>query len=88
MAFLVEVAESGELKLPAEALGTVEPQTTFRVEPLGDRLIISPVTDILRTGTEPPPSRRSQEFREWANRPRPPAPDLDDEALRRENIYE
>jgi hypothetical protein len=34
------------------------------------------------------PAERAEAFRKWASEPRPPAPPIPDESLRRENMYD
>jgi len=58
------------------------------VQTAGKSLILTPEDDVAAHRGAMTPEERDRDFREWANKPRPPAPSLSDEALRRENIYD
>ena len=95
MSLIVEVSESGTLQLPAEILQAIGSNTRFVVEVESDRdsvaqqyrLILSPVPP------EPPfwatatPEERAERFHQWVQSHKD-GPNLPDEALRRENIYD
>lgn len=84
----LETNDDGALYLPPELIGGVRPHAKFELEVVGDLLLLRPL------GKEEPfwrratPQQRAEAFRRWADSPSPPAPDLPDEALRRENLYD
>jgi hypothetical protein len=84
---VLEVDEQGSLRLGPAELGDVEPHVRYILEVVGETLILRPdkASPFGETST---PAERAEAIRRWANLPRPPAPALSDEALRRENIYE
>jgi hypothetical protein len=84
----LDADEAGRLTLPAEMLGGAVPHRRFVVEVLGGRVILSPDQDTVAFAADRSSSDRAREFLEWSNEPRPQAPDIPDDALRRENIYE
>jgi hypothetical protein len=84
---VLEVDEQRSLHLGPAELGEVDPHDRYTVEVLGETLILRPEKHrpLWETAT---PQERAEAIRRWASLPRPPAPALSDEALRRENIYE
>jgi hypothetical protein len=84
---IVEVDEQGELRLPREVLGDLEPHTRFELEKQGDTIVLRPQKRLPFWATATP-EERAAAFREWANRPRPPAPALPLEAIGRDTIYD
>lgn len=87
MAVIVEISETGTLQLPPQILQTIQPNTRFRIE-VGDqnRLILSPVSSqpFWATAT---PEERAERWHQWVQSHKN-GPNLPDEALRRENIYD
>jgi hypothetical protein len=88
MAQIIKVDEQGALHLPAQMLG-VRPHTRYIVERQGNALILRPATEhkqpFSATAT---PEARVARLKEWAEMERPDAPNLPDEVLRRENMYD
>ena len=84
----VETSDDGGLHLPAELLGAVRPHAKFELQVLGGNLLLRPVERdaLFRRGATP--EERTVAFRHWAARPGPPAPDVPDESLRCEDLYD
>jgi hypothetical protein len=85
---IVETGDDGSLYLPPEALGRIPPHTPLEMEASGDAFILHAVNKGTAFGERSTPAERAKAFLEWAEMERPPAPDLPDEALRRENMYD
>lgn len=84
----LETSEDGGLHLPPELIGGVQPHARFELEIVGNMLLLRPADQgqpLCRQGT---PQQRAEAFQRWANAPRPAAPDLSDESLRREKLYD
>jgi hypothetical protein len=95
MSAIVEVSETGTLQLPTEILQEIQPNTRFvvEVESVRDsegkqyRLILSPVTPEQPFWATATPEERAERFHQWVQSHKD-SPNLPDEALRRENIYD
>jgi bifunctional DNA-binding transcriptional regulator/antitoxin component of YhaV-PrlF toxin-antitoxin module len=87
MSSIVEVSESGTLQLPAEILQAIRPNTRFVVEVESDRLILSPVPPEQPFWATATPEEGVERFHQWVQSHKD-GPNLPDEALRRENIYD
>ncbi len=87
MSSIVEVSESGTLQLPAETLQAIGPNTRFVVEVESDRLILSPVPPEQPFWATATPEEGAERFHQWVQSHKD-GPNLPDEALRRENIYD
>lgn len=95
MSLIVEVSESGTLQLPAEIIQAIQPNTRFvvEVESVRDsvtkqyRLILSPVPKEQPFWATATPEERAERFHQWVQSHKD-GPNLPDEALRRENIYD
>ena len=95
MSSIVEVSESGTLQLPAEILQAIGTNTRFvvEVESVPDsgkkqyRLILSPVPPEQPFWATATPEERVERFHQWVQSHKD-SPNLPDEALRRENIYD
>lgn len=83
----IEVNGNGDLVLPAEVLGSVAPHAQFEVQVSQGTVILVPVNVGETPLWERSPEEQVKSFLEWANTPRPPAPEIPLEALRRENLY-
>jgi hypothetical protein len=88
MSRIVETNEEGAIHLSPELLGEPKPHTRYVVEVDGDTLTLRPEANVRPFWATATPQERADAFRRWANKKRPPAPPLPDEALRRENIYD
>jgi hypothetical protein len=87
MAQIIEVDEQGALHLPAQMLG-VRPHTRYIVERQGNALILRPATEHKQPfSAAATPEARAARFKEWAES-HTDGPNLPDEALRRENMYD
>lgn len=84
---IVEKDSKGGLYVPAELVSQFEPRA-FEVEAVGDELVLRPVDEGRAFWERSTPEERVRAFLEWAEADRPPAPDLSDEMLSREYIYD
>ncbi|MGW8256790.1 MAG: hypothetical protein ACWGMZ_04825 [Thermoguttaceae bacterium] len=84
----LETNDDGGLTLPAELLGAAKPHAKFELEVLGDILILRPADKNKPFWQRATPQQRAEMFRQWAEAPRPPVPELSLESLRRENLYD
>jgi hypothetical protein len=85
---MLETNDDGGLRLPPELIGGVRPHAKFELEVLGDMLLLRPADRERPFWRQATSQQRTEAFRRWAEAPRPPAPDLTDESLRRENLYD
>ena len=85
---ILETDDDGGLCLPPELIGGVRPHAKFELEVVGDILLMRPADRNRRFWQQATSQQRAEAFRRWAEAPRPPAPDLTDESLRRENLYD
>ena len=84
---ILETDASGELQIPAGALGA-GPRARFRLEHEGNALRLIPEGPRARWETLPP-QERARTFRDWVTRlPKRGDPAIPAEALRRENFYD
>jgi hypothetical protein len=84
----VETNDNGGLHISSELIGGVRPHTKFDLEILGDVLVLRPADKGRPFWQQATSQQRADAFRRWVESPRPPAPDLTDESLRRENLYD
>jgi hypothetical protein len=84
----LETNDDGGLHLPPELIGRVRPHVKFELEVLGDILLLRPADRERPFWRHATSQQRAETFQRWVNAPRPPAPDLADESLRRENLYD
>jgi hypothetical protein len=75
------------LQLPAEILQAIQANTRFVIEVESDRLILSPVPPEQPFWATATPEERAERFHQWVQSHKD-GPNLPDEALRRENIYD
>lgn len=94
MSALVEVQENGEVRLPAE-VHSWKPHTQLQVAAEGEKLVIAPAQKAAIADESAAlwysrtPAERAAAFRELtATLPRREGPEIPDEALRRENMYD
>ncbi len=85
---MLEANDDGGLNLPAELIGAVKPHAKFELEVLGDVLVLRPADKDKPFWQRATPQQRAEKFRQWAESPRPTAPDISLESLRRENLYD
>ena len=84
---ILETNASGELQIPADALGA-GPRARFRLEHEGDALRLIPEAPHALWETLPP-HERARTFRDWVTQlPKRRGPATPAEALRRENLYD
>ena len=86
MSQVVELDEQGALLLPPDVLARVRPHTRFLVEVQGETLLLHPEEPSTQTMLSP--TAHAEAIRHWASLERPPYPILDDDALRREHLYD
>jgi hypothetical protein len=84
----VETNDEGALNLPSELIGSASPHTKFDLAVLGDVVVLRPVEKEQPFWRRATAQQRVEAFRRWADSPSPPAPDISDESLRRENLYD
>jgi hypothetical protein len=84
----LETSDDGALHLPAELIGGARPHAKFELEVAGDVLVLRPLDKGQPFWWRATAQQRAEMFRRWADAARPPAPDLTDESLRRENLYD
>ena len=85
---MLETNDQGALNLPAELIGGAPPHAKFELEVVGDILVLRPVNKDQPFWQRASAQQRAEAFRRWADSPSPPAPELSDESLRRENLYD
>ena len=85
---ILETNDDGGLRLPPELIGGVRPHAKFELEVLGDILLLRPADRDRPFWRQATTQQRAEAFKHWVEAPRPPAPDLTDESLRRENLYD
>ena len=83
----LETNDDGGLRLPPELIGGVRPHAKFELEVVGDILLLRPADSDRPFWRQATSQQRADAFKRWAA-PRPPTPDLTDESLRRENLYD
>lgn len=87
MNHIVEVNEEGALYLPAEVLAQVKPHRRFVLEVNSGTLILRPETTAPPFWAVATPEEWVEHFRHWVAHHKT-GPNLPQEALRRESIYE
>lgn len=86
MTRIIESDDNGNLVLPRDLLGLPKPHAKYQVNVEGNTLMVSPAEEELRDKEEA--EKWVKSFMEWMDEPVPPVPELSDEALRRENMYD
>lgn len=87
MGRIVEIDDHGAIQLPDDLLAAVKPHTRFILEIQGTTLIFHP-EERRPFWTTASPAERAEAVRRWASLERSSAPILDDEMLRREQMYD
>jgi hypothetical protein len=82
----LETNDDGALFLPPELIGGAKLHAKFELEVLGDILLLRPADKEQPFWQRASAEERAEAFKRWASAPRPYAPDLPDEAPRRENL--
>ncbi|MGA2035522.1 MAG: hypothetical protein ABSG68_25010 [Thermoguttaceae bacterium] len=85
---ILETSDDGGLRVPPELIGGAKPHTKFELEVLGDILLLRPADRDRPFWRQATSQQRAEAFKRWAEAPRPSAPDLRDESLRRESLYD
>ena len=84
----LETGDDGGLHVPPELIGGATPHAKFDLEVVGDVLVLRPIAKGEPFWQRATSQQRAAEFQHWVDSPRPPAPDLTDESLRRERLYD
>ena len=84
---IVEVDEQGGLHLPPEVLSHAKPRTRYVVEAQGETLILRPAEKSPPFWATATPEERAEDLRRWVASHKT-GPNLPDEALRREQMYD
>ena len=85
---ILEANDEGGLYLPPEAMGDAQPHMKFWLEKTGGMLVLVPESEEGPSWQQATPEEWVRSFRQWAEAPRPAAPEIPIEALRRENLYD
>jgi len=88
MVAMLETNDDGALHLPPELIGGPRPHAKFELEVFGGMLLLRPADKDRPFWRRATAQQRAEAFQRWADAPRPPAPELTDESLRRENLYD
>jgi hypothetical protein len=86
MARVIEVDDEGNILVPREIIGRAKPHTRYEVDVEGNTVTLRRLEGDKALMADAQEWIRS--FLDWVDRPRPSAPILPDEALRRESIYD
>ena len=84
---ILETNDEGGIYLPPEVTGA-GPHTRFRLEKVAGILALVPEGGEGPSWQNATPEQWVRSFRQWAETPRPTAPEIPIEALRRENLYD
>lgn len=84
---IIEVNSDGALYLPSEILEAIKPNKRFVVEINNQTLILYPENTSQPFWATATPEERAEHLMQWVLSHKQ-GPNLPDEALRRENIYE
>ncbi|NJP08835.1 MAG: hypothetical protein HC866_04595 [Leptolyngbyaceae cyanobacterium RU_5_1] len=89
MKAIVEISEDGTFHLPPEILAAIKPNKRFVVEVSQEKLVLHPEdqTQPLPFWATATPEERAERLMQWAQSHKD-GPNLPDEALRRENMYD
>ncbi len=85
---IVESGDDGALHVPAELLTVAKPHTKYVLDVYDDLIVLRPTDGTGPLWRNMDPAQRAEEFKRWADTPRPPAPDIPLEFLDREHIYD
>ena len=88
MSEIIEVDDEGNLVLPRKLLGSPNPHARYAVVAECGAIRLLPADEGQLDVTQLTPQERLRRFREWLAMPKPKAPVLPDEALRRESFYD
>jgi hypothetical protein len=85
---IVEIGDDGALHVPADLLAGARPHAKFVLDVKGELIVLRPAESIEPIWENPDPTQRAEEFRRYAELPRPSAPDIPLEYLDREHLYD
>lgn len=86
MAQIIEADEDGNILLPGDMIGKTQPHTRYEVNVEGNTVTLRRLEGEEALVADAREWIRS--FLDWMEQPRPSAPLLPDEALRRESMYD
>jgi hypothetical protein len=84
---VLEVGDDGVLHVPSQLLPGAQAHSRFEVDTVGNVTVLRPAGAARPFWRQSTPAERAEAFRRWVETPRPSAPDLAPEYLRREGIY-
>jgi len=85
---ILEVGEDGVLHVPGELLAGAPPHSQFELDVLGEVMLLRPAGAVRPFWRQATPAERAEALGQWASTSQPDAPDLPDECLRREGLYD
>ncbi len=85
---IIETSDDGGLHLPPDLIGEARPHAKYELEVVGGGLFLRPAEKDRPFWRFATPQQRAEAFRKWANAARPATPNLTDESLRREHLYD
>ena len=85
---LLEVRDDGMLRVAGDMLPGGRPHSQFELEQVGNVTLLRPAGPAGPAHQEATPAERAAAFQRWIDSPRPAAPDLPAERLRRESLYD
>ena len=88
MSVYVEPNDKDELVIPLGRVKKLQRSARYKVDASGDVMIVRPVRRRARAKEDTEAEEWVKSFREWVEGLDPRAPNLPDEALRRENLYD
>jgi hypothetical protein len=85
---ILEVGDDGVLHVPAELLTGGQPHARFELDVLGEVTLLRPAGQERPFWQRATPAERAAAFQQWASTMPPDTPDVPDESLRREGMYD
>lgn len=84
----IEITDHGDLQYAPIVVGEAGAHIELVADPATGYLMLRRADGELPFWKRATPAERAEAFRKWADEPRPSAPAIPDEALRRENLYD
>jgi hypothetical protein len=85
---VLELGDDGVLHVPGEFLAGAQPHAQFELDVLGEAVLLRPAGAVRPFWQQATPVERAEAFEQWAVMSPPDTPDLPDECLRREGLYD
>jgi hypothetical protein len=85
---ILHVGDDGMLHIPGSFLAGAPPHGQFELEVQGNILTLRPADAASSSQRQATPQERAEAFDKWARTSRPNTPDVPDECLRREGLYD